>query len=150
MIERGEDRARTGSAAATFTSKPVEGIASAAEFPHLGIQGGDARLREFSDTRAILPFVEVQKFADLVQGETGSLRLPDEAQSAEIVGIVAPDAAVARRSSEQSLALIKADCFHADSAALCKRSNREAKALLTLYHGTEVIWYGTEKQGGLK
>jgi hypothetical protein len=116
-----------------------QGIASALEFGDFVIQRHDAASRQFPCAGAILTGIKFQKLLDLFERETCRLRLTDEAQPANVAGVIVTVSVLPPWLLKQALSLVKADRFHAHVTGRRKFSDRQCIELLTLYHGTDPI-----------
>ena len=94
------------------------------QFGDLRVEGPDPVQRKLASALAIVARIQFQQLADLLEGETRGLRLPDESQPAKIFRAVAPEPAFARWSLKKTLALVESDRFDAHFASGGKSSNR--------------------------
>jgi hypothetical protein len=81
---------------ATFVGQSLERIARILQLGNSPIQRLDTASRQLTRTATIRSCVQLKQFPYLLESEASRLRLPNEAQSPDILYAVSPNADVAR------------------------------------------------------
>src|SRR4051812_21326434 len=128
-VERLEDRTRPLAAGGAARAEAFERGAGGFELGDACVEGGEALARQRADAGAVVGAVERQQLADFVEREARRLGAADEAQAPHILLVIAPDAAGARRHSEQPAALIVTHRLDPDSGRRAQAGDGERDLL---------------------
>jgi hypothetical protein len=139
QLESPDDRTWPLAAAGAISSELRESVACLLQFRNFSIERHDPRLRHNARFLPVIGCIQGEQISNLVQSKSSCLRLPDEAKPAQVIGIIATDAAAAIRLGKQSPTLIEAYGFNAYAARYRKFSNRHCIQGLTPYYATEPI-----------
>lgn len=123
--ERCENWAGSAVAPPAFLDKFLQCLSRSAQFIHLCIESFDPGLCQLLSSCAVLTRIQLDQLFDLLQAESGGLRLPNEPEPTQIVRAVASNTDVPRWGLNEPFPLIVADCFDADAPASRELRNGE-------------------------